>query len=152
MILTSQTISIFIMLCSGIIMGACLDGFRVFWSTRKHWRLYSSYRLFEWLMWIFFGIGTFYLLFLIKGGAWRYLDPLAQFIGIFIYSVALKKISRFIGSVLQVLIIKPIYFFVHVFVMIIHQLIRMFILLVKRILFLPLYLIRKFFKKLPKGR
>ena len=108
MILTHQTVSIVVMFLSGLFIGATIDAFRFFWLHRKTTLLYKYHRFFELFIWIGFGIATFYLLFIIKGGVWRFVDPAAQFLGIFAYAKALKRPFRAIGRVLYFLIIRPI--------------------------------------------
>ena len=108
MILSHQTVSIVVMFFSGLIIGATIDAFRFFWLYRKTTRLYKVHRFFEIFLWIGFGIATFYLLFLIKGGVWRLIDPIAQFLGIFAYEKIMKRPFRAIGRVLNFIIIRPI--------------------------------------------
>lgn len=108
MILSHQTVSIVVMFFSGLIIGATIDAFRFFWLYRKTTRLYKVHRFFEIFLWIGFGIATFYLLFLIKGGVWRLIDPIAQFFGIFAYEKIMKRPFRAIGRVLNFIIIRPI--------------------------------------------
>lgn len=108
MILSHQTVSIVVMFFSGLIIGATIDAFRFFWLYRKTTRLYKVHRFFELFLWIGFGIATFYLLFLIKGGVWRLIDPIAQFFGIFAYEKIMKRPFRAIGRVFNFIIIRPI--------------------------------------------
>jgi len=108
MILSHQTVSIVVMFFSGLIIGATIDAFRFFWLYRKTTRLYKVHRFFEIFLWIGFGIATFYLLFLIKGGVWRLIDPIAQFFGIYAYEKIMKRPFRAIGRVLNFIIIRPI--------------------------------------------
>ena len=108
MILSHQTVSIVVMFFSGLIIGATIDAFRFFWLYRKTTRLYKVHRFFEIFLWIGFGIATFYLLFLIKGGVWRFIDPIAQFFGILAYEKIMKRPFRIIGRVLNFIIIRPI--------------------------------------------
>ena len=108
MILTHQTVSIVVMFLSGLFIGATIDAFRFFWFYRKTTRLYKYHRFFEIFLWIGFGIATFYLLFLIKGGVWRFIDPIAQFFGILAYEKIMKRPFRIIGRVLNFIIIRPI--------------------------------------------
>ena len=108
MILSHQTVSIVVMFFSGLIIGATIDAFRFFWLYRKTTRLYKVHRFFGFFLWIGFGIATFYLLFLIKGGVWRLIDPIAQFFGIFAYEKIMKRPFRAIGRVLNFIIIRPI--------------------------------------------
>ncbi len=108
MILTHQTVSIVVMFMSGLFIGATIDAFRFFWFYRKTTRLYKYHRFFEIFLWIGFGVATFYLLFLIKGGVWRFMDPIAQFFGILAYEKIMKRPFRIVGRVLNFIIIRPI--------------------------------------------
>ena len=108
MIVSDQTVSIVVMFLSGLFIGATIDAFRFFWFYRKTTRLYKYHRFFEIFLWIGFGIATFYLLFLIKGGVWRFIDPIAQFFGILAYEKIMKRPFRIIGRVLNFIIIRPI--------------------------------------------
>ena len=108
MILTHQTLSIVVMFLSGLFIGATIDAFRFFWFYRKTTRLYKFNRFFEIFLWIGFGIATFYLLFLIKGGVWRFIDPIAQFLGIFAYEKIMKRPFRIVGRLLNFIILRPI--------------------------------------------
>ena len=108
MIVSDQTVSIVVMFLSGLFIGATIDAFRFFWFYRKTTRLYKFHRFFEILLWIGFGVATFYLLFIVKGGVWRFLDPIAQFFGIFAYEKIMKRPFRAIGRVLNFIIIRPI--------------------------------------------
>ena len=134
MILTSQALSVIVMFFCGILVGTILDGFRTFWSNHRHWQLYRIHRIFEIIIWILLGLATFYVIFLVKGGAWRYLDPLAQFLGIFVYSLALKRLFRFLGRIGHTLLIKPVIFIMHLIVSIIGLPIKFTIRLIKVLL------------------
>jgi hypothetical protein len=108
MILTHQTVSIVVMTISGLFIAATIDAFRFFWLNRNTTRLYKYHRFFEFFLWIGFGIVTFYLLFTIKGGVWRFVDPIAQFFGILLYEKVMKRPFRIVGRVLDFIIIRPI--------------------------------------------
>ena len=108
MILSHQTVSIVVMFLSGLFIGATIDAFRFFWLYRKTTRLYKYHRFFEIFLWVGFGIATFYLLFLIKGGVWRFIDPIAQFSGILAYEKIMKRPFRIVGRILNFIIIRPI--------------------------------------------
>jgi hypothetical protein len=108
MILSHQTVSIVVMIISGLFIAATIDAFRFFWLNRKTTRLYKYHRFFELFLWIGFGIATFYLLFIIKGGVWRFVDPIAQFFGIFLYEKVMKRPFRIVGRILDFIIIRPI--------------------------------------------
>ena len=108
MIISAQTISILVMFGSGVAIGAVVDSFRLYWLKRRQTKLYKFHRVFEVLLFSFLGVVTFILLFIVKGGAWRFVDPLAQVLGIYMYSVAFKPIFRFVGAVFHFLFVRPI--------------------------------------------
>lgn len=124
MILTHQLVSIAIMLFSGMLIGATLDAYRLFWYKRKTFKLYPYHRLFEILLWILWAIITFWLLYKVKGGNWRYLDPIAQIAGIFFYDKKAKHVFRFIGRIIDRLILRPIQWIIMLFVMMISKIIK----------------------------
>lgn len=108
MIISAQTISILVMFGSGIAIGAVVDSFRLYWLKRRQTKLYKFHRIFEVLLFSLLGVVTFILLFVVKGGAWRFVDPLAQLFGIYMYSVAFKPIFRFVGAVIHFIFVRPI--------------------------------------------
>lgn len=140
MIITAQGISVLVMFLCGIGIGIILDGFRIFWQNRRHWALYRVHRFFEMLLWALLGLATFYFLFLIKGGAWRYLDPIAQIMGIIMYDAWLKRVFRAVGRVVHFLVVRPSYFIGHLFVATIRMLLKVVVLFVK-------FLLQPFFRK-----
>jgi hypothetical protein len=108
MIISAQTISIIVMFCSGVAIGAVVDSFRLYWLKRRQTKLYKIHRVFEVVLFSLLGVLTFFLLFKIKGGAWRFVDPLAQLLGIYMYSVAFKPIFRLVGAVIHFIFVRPI--------------------------------------------
>ncbi|MBE1556160.1 hypothetical protein H4683_003281 [Filibacter limicola] len=79
---------------------------------------------FEVFGWVLIGCGTFYILFLVRDGAWRMYDPFAQISGMLLYVSCFYKPFRFFGRILLIMIVKPIWFIIHVIISIIRQLIR----------------------------
>lgn len=127
MILSHHTVSLIVMFASGIFFASILDIFRTFWVYHIHWKIYSFHRLFELALWLIFGIGTFYLLYLIKGGTWRFVDPLSQLLGMLFYINIAHKPFRFIGKILFLLIVKPSYWLGHLFVTFVRKVFRLII-------------------------
>ena len=124
MMMSAQLVSMFLMFISGIAVGAVIDCTRtLIWQIPLKW-VHKVAFFFEWLIWLFLGICTFYLLFLIKGGQWRVVDPLAQIAGIVAYEFIFQKIIRFIGRVIVTILIKPLYYVVRLIVGIVRTLIR----------------------------
>lgn len=62
--------------------------------------------------WIVAGCGTFYVLYIVRDGAWRIYDPFAQLSGIFLYASFFHKPFRMLGKIILVLVIRPLRFVV----------------------------------------
>ena len=152
MIVSDQTVSIVVMFLSGLFIGATIDAFRFFWFYRKTTRLYKFHRFFEILLWIGFGVATFYLLFIIKGGVWRFLDPIAQFFGIFAYEKLMKRPFRAIGRILNFIILRPIKWIGFLIFSVIRFILKIIVALIK-FLFKPFikFLFRPFIRPLLKN-
>lgn len=141
--MNAQLVSIITMFCAGIIVGAVIDGVRIIFShAPKNSILYKLYHFVEIVFWLAMGALSFYFLFLIKGGGWRFLDALAQIIGIFAYDLFFQRIIRFMGRIFFNIIIKPLLFIVYFFIWVIKKIVRMTLLLSRPI--------GKFFKILRK--
>lgn len=109
MTVNEQFFSIVIMTVSGIMIGAVIDATRIFFSAISPKSLLRKLsRILEIVVWALLGVISFYIIFLIKGGEWRLVDPLSQILGIFLYESFLQPFFRFLGKVFIVLIIKPI--------------------------------------------
>lgn len=150
--MSAQLVSIIVMFVSGIAVGAVIDGTRTIVGQVPPIIFRKMVLLIEWCVWLFLAISTFYLLFLIKGGHWRFVDPLAQILGIISYELFFQNITRFIGRLIVNIFIKPIYYIGHLFVALIRKLIklivRLFILLTKPIFkVFEKYLIKNFKSK-----
>lgn len=141
--MSAQLVSILVMFMSGIAVGAVIDCTRTVLNEIPSKIMGRFTYVVEWIIWIFLGICTFYFLFLVKGGQWRVVDPLAQIVGILAYEFMFQKIARFFGRVIVNIIFKPIFFILHLIVRVIFNLIRI---LLKGIAFLvrPIY---KFYMK-----
>lgn len=139
--MSEQFVSLLVMFVSGIFFAATIDLFRVCidqLSLRNIIR--KIHRLLELLIWLLLGAFTFYLLFIIKGGQWRLVDPIAQVLGIYSYELLFQKIFRMIGWIILKIILRPMYlvalFFVQVVravVMFIFKVIKAFINIIKKI-------------------
>lgn len=150
MIVSDQTVSIVVMFLSGLFIGATIDAFRFFWFYRKTTRLYKFHRFFEIFLWIGFGVATFYLLFIIKGGVWRFLDPIAQFFGIFAYEKLMKRPFRAIGRLLHLLLIRPVVWVGLLFIGIIRFILKLIFNFIKFLIKPIVKPFKKFLRKLLK--
>lgn len=139
MTVNEQLVSILIMTLSGILIGAIIDGTRSFLSaiSPNSFLRKIAYGV-ELLVWALLGAITFYILFLVKGGEWRLVDPLAQVLGIFLYESFFQPLFRFLGRVFIIIIIKPIFLLVKFVISIIKMIIRLIIRIIT-ILMWPFY-------------
>lgn len=109
MTISAQLLSALAMMASGVMVMAMVDGYRSVMSYLPRTQLLRQLaRALEFLLWCLLGILTFYLLYVLKGGQWRAVDPLFQLVGIFLYSHLLHPIFRFFGRLFIVLIVRPI--------------------------------------------
>lgn len=122
--MSAQLVSIIVMFISGIAVGAVIDCTRTIFYNIPFKSVRYVKTFIEWFVWLALGVCTFYLLFLIKGGQWRVVDPLAQIAGIITYEFVLQRMFRFLGRVFVTLVIKPIYFVGHLIVRFIRTVLR----------------------------
>lgn len=143
MTLSVQFLSLLAMIGTGIAAGAFIDmigtgtahaGKKSIIRRRAAW--------FEVIGWILIGSGTFYILFLVRDGAWRIYDPVAQISGMLLYATFFYRPLRLLGRVLLMLIVKPVWFVIHLIVSLIRQIIR----LVSKLVALPLRPVVKLFR------
>jgi len=83
--------------------------------------------LFEVIGWIIAGCWTFYILYIVRDGAWRVYDPFAQLSGIMLYVSYFYRPFRFIGRVVLTLLFKPVWFIVRTVVMVIGKIIQLIV-------------------------
>ncbi|WP_332650588.1 spore cortex biosynthesis protein YabQ [Lysinibacillus sp. 54212] len=143
--ISAQLLSTIVMFVSGIAVGAIIDCVRITLGRLPPKSV--SYKLsnyIEVVVWALLGAGTFYLLFLVKGGEWRIIDPLAQIAGILSYNLFFQRMLRFFGRIFVILFIKPVLFIVRMIMVIIRN-ILLFILRILTVLFIPF---SKIYKKL----
>ncbi len=142
MSLSVQFLSLLAMIGTGVVAGAFMDmigtgtahaGKRSFIRRRAAW--------FDIIGWLLVGCGTFYILFLVRDGAWRIYDPFAQISGMLLYASFFYKPFRLFGRILFALLIKPIWFMAHLIVSIVRQVIR---LIVKVVVFLFMPFVKLF--------
>ena len=122
-----QLISTAVMFLAGVMVGAVIDCIRYIISMLpKKSVVYKISFFIELACWLVLGTITFYLLFRLKGGEWRVVDPLAQIAGIIAYDLFFQPVFRFIGRMFTVLIIKPVLFIVTFAFLIVRNIIRVF--------------------------
>ncbi|MGN7478890.1 spore cortex biosynthesis protein YabQ [Solibacillus silvestris] len=127
MMMSAQLVSILVMFISGIAVGAIIDCIRINVNRIPFKFIRRVTWFFEWVVWLFLGVSTFYLLFLVKGGQWRFVDPLAQIAGIAIYELVFQNSMRFIGRISINIFVKPFFFIGHVLVKIVKIIVKLLI-------------------------
>ena len=113
MSLSVQFLSLLAMIGTGILAGAFMDlvGTGVDASGKRSIiRKYGV--LLEFIGWIIVGGASFYVLFLVRDGAWRMYDPVAQVCGMLLYASIFYRPFRFFGRLVNMLVIKPIVFMI----------------------------------------
>lgn len=133
-----QLLSTAFMFLAGIMVGAVIDCIRYTLSLfPKKSVIYKLSFFIELACWLILGTISFYLLFILKGGEWRVVDPLAQIAGIISYDLFFQPIFRFIGRIFTLLIIKPVLFTVTFIFLTVRTVIRVFVRILK-FLFRPI--------------
>lgn len=87
MSLSVQFLSLLAMIGTGIVAGAFMDmiGTATGHAGKKSFiRKHAVW--FEGIGWVIAGCGTFFILFLVRDGAWRMYDPFAQISGLLLYA------------------------------------------------------------------
>ena len=123
--MSAQLVSILVMFISGLAVGAIIDCIRINLNRIPLKNIRRITWLLEWSVWLILGVSTFYLLFLVKGGQWRFVDPLAQIAGIAAYEVVFQNTMRFFGRVFITIFIRPILFIGHVVAKVIASIIKL---------------------------
>lgn len=136
MTVSLQFISLLVMMACGILTATGVDAIRFLYSHAKPGSIiFRSSNVLEVAAWLLLGIGTFYVLFEIRDGAWRIYDPLAQIAGIFLYESIFQRPFRFTGRVIRNVLFRPIWliirFIIHVILKIV-QVIQKILLLIVR--------------------
>ncbi|MEG0260717.1 MAG: spore cortex biosynthesis protein YabQ [Lysinibacillus sp.] len=122
MIISEQFIQLVVMVMSGIIVGFVIDSTRlIVVAAPKKSHLRKMAVVLELFVWLALGGTTFYLLFWLKDGAWRIIDPLAQLLGIFLYQTFLQSFFRFIGRMFVLIVLRPILWLARLIVFIIRK-------------------------------
>jgi len=117
MTVSLQFISLLVMMACGILTAAGVDAIRYLYSHAKPGSFIFRFSNFlEVIAWLVLGIGTFYVLFEIRDGAWRIYDPLAQIAGIFLYESIFQRPFRFMGRVIRNVLFRPIWFIIRLIV------------------------------------
>ncbi|CAM3256036.1 spore cortex biosynthesis protein YabQ [Filibacter tadaridae] len=154
MSLSLQFLSLLAMIGTGIVAGAFMDMIGTGTTHAGNKSLIKKRAIWlEIIGWILVGCGTFYILYLVRDGAWRMYDPFAQISGMLLYVSFFHKPFRLLGRILLMIFVKPVWFLICFVLSIIRQII---LFIVKVIAFLSGPFVRKFrvnsrkvFKKRP---
>ncbi|MED3662429.1 spore cortex biosynthesis protein YabQ [Ureibacillus sp. FSL K6-8385] len=132
MTVNEQFFSIVIMAASGILIGAVIDATRICISALAPKSLLRKISwILEIIVWALLGVASFYIIFIIKGGEWRLVDPLSQILGIFLYESIFQPFFRFLGRLFIMLIVRPIIAFINFVFKMIRGMIRLLVRIIK---------------------
>ena len=141
--MSTNIVSLCVMFCSGVAVGAIIDCFRHIVRTINWTPLRKVAILLELFIWLLLGCATFYLLLIVKNGDWRVVDSIAQIAGIFAYNFVLYKVIRLMGTIFVNIFIMPFLVIGSFFFRVVRAILRFFIKIVKKIL--------KLFQKIVKN-
>nr|WP_317945874.1 spore cortex biosynthesis protein YabQ [Sporosarcina saromensis] len=108
--------------------------------------------LIEVIGWILIGCASFYVLFVVRDGAWRMYDPFAQVSGMLLYASIFHRPFRFFGRIVNMLIIRPIVFVILLVVRIIRALFRLVVRIVMVLATPFIYVYKKVYSSLFQTR
>ncbi|WP_432362972.1 spore cortex biosynthesis protein YabQ [Sporosarcina sp. UB5] len=152
MSLSVQFLSLLAMIGTGIGAGVFMDliGTGVDATGKKS--IIRKYAVpIEVVGWIVIGCASFYVLFIVRDGAWRMYDPVAQICGLLLYASVFHRPFRFVGRILNMLIIKPIWFIIRLVAKIIYYLYKVIVKIVSFLLTPFIYLYNKVYESLFKS-
>ena len=110
MSLSVQFFSLLAMIGTGIAAGIVMDLFGTIVAVcdkRSFIRRWAFW--FECITWIMLGIGAFLILMMVRDGAWRMYDPVAQVSGLLLYAAIFHHPIRFVGRLLLLVVLRPIW-------------------------------------------
>ena len=126
MTLSLQFFSLLLMVFSGILVGAIIEGTRFVTGSFPRRSYVYNYRIvLEIFVWIILGLSSFYILFEVRDGVWRIYDPLAQVLGILLYDQLFQPLFRLIGRIFLRLIIQPIWWIIRFIWIVINKFINL---------------------------
>lgn len=99
--------SLVVLLVSGVIIGACIDCWRVYSRRLPYkWRRFLRVPI-ELILWLLAGIISFYLLYIWQDGKWRMIDFTVQLSGIWLYDRFFFRVIRLIIRIIVYIIVNP---------------------------------------------
>ena len=135
MTLSLQFYSLMLMIGSGILVGAVIEGTRFITEhTPKRSFVFKYQVVIEIIVWILMGLATFYILYSVRDGIWRIYDPLAQVLGILLYQLFFQPVFRLAGRIFLRLIVKPIWFIIRTILRILGKIISSVIFIISLII------------------
>ncbi|MBD7946254.1 MULTISPECIES: spore cortex biosynthesis protein YabQ [Psychrobacillus] len=155
MTLSLQFYSLLLMIASGILVGAIIEGTRFITEHTPRRSFVFKYRvILEIIVWILMGLATFYILFNVRDGIWRIYDPLAQVFGILLYQLFFQPVFRLAGRIFLRLVVMPIWFIIRIILTILRKIMHLILFIIRFILMPFLILYKKIkqlaLQKLPK--
>lgn len=128
MSLSVQFLSLLAMIGTGIMAAAFIDMIGTGTaSAGKTSFIRRHSTVFEVLGWTIAGCWTFSILYIVRDGGWRIYDPFAQVSGILLYASVFHKPIRFVGRIILILFVKPLWFIISTFFSMIWKLLRFFL-------------------------
>lgn len=126
MTLSLQFFSLLLMVFSGILVGAIIEGARFVTGSFPRRSYVYKYRIvLEIFIWITLGLSSFYILFEVRDGVWRIYDPLAQIVGILLYDQIFQPVFRLMGRIFLRLIIQPIWWIIRFIWMVVNKIVHL---------------------------
>ena len=126
MTLSLQFFSLLLMVFSGILVGAIIEGTRFVTGSFPRRTFVYKYRVvLEIFTWMVLGLVSFYILFKVRDGVWRIYDPLAQMVGILLYDQLFQPVFRLLGRIFLRLIVQPIWWIIHFIWLVITKIIHL---------------------------
>lgn len=147
-----QTARLILWLASGVVMTSFLD---LIWCAFQ--RVPARIRK-KWLSWamtagiIIISIASVYMTFQWANGRWRVYDLVAQGTGGFLYFRQLQYPVRALGRVGDVVVLRPVWFILHLFVAIVRTIVRFHVRLVAVFYQMAYSLVRKIFPSTLQSR
>lgn len=110
MSLSVQFFSLLAMIGVGIVAASVIDLIGTSIASSRQGALVRKYATaIEIIGWIVVGSGAFFILYIVRDGAWRIYDPFAQVSGLLLYVSFFHRPFRFTGRIFLLLFIKPIW-------------------------------------------
>ncbi|WP_301109243.1 spore cortex biosynthesis protein YabQ [Sporosarcina sp.] len=125
MSLSVQFFSLLAMIGAGILAGAVMDLFGTIIAAcdKRSWIRRRAF-WFELVIWVLLGVGAFWVLLIVREGAWRMYDPIAQVSGMLLYAVLFHYPFRFAGRLILLLVIRPVWYIIRLVILIIRRIVQ----------------------------